>query len=191
MIVLILGKIAYIHLSSRAGGCKACQYKNTRSNTEEFINKSQEVHNNYYNYSEVKYVNSSVGVTIICPDHGKFTQMPITHIRGSKCPFCANQNRAYNKYYYKNKRTTLYYIKIKNIYKIGITTKTIQKRFGKLFGDITVLSEEVFIDGEIAFNKEQNILKEHHQHRMLDGSFIGGGGTECFLTDVLGLDVLT
>jgi very-short-patch-repair endonuclease len=73
-------------------GCKKCYYDimgdSTRSNKEEFIIKSNKFHNNRYDYSLVNYISSSIKVTIICKDHGKFKQIPYNHISGSGCPKC-------------------------------------------------------------------------------------------------------
>ena len=44
---------------------------NKRSN-EEFIELSNKVHNNFYDYSKTDYKNNRTPVTIICPEHGDF-----------------------------------------------------------------------------------------------------------------------
>ena len=56
--------------------------------TEEFIKKAREVHRDKYDYSKVEYVNSKVKVTIICPEHGEFSQFPQKHLLGQGCPNC-------------------------------------------------------------------------------------------------------
>lgn len=55
---------------------------------EDFINKSRKVHNDKYDYSKVKYINSYTHVCIICPEHGEFWQIPNSHKRGNGCPKC-------------------------------------------------------------------------------------------------------
>ena len=55
----------------------------------EFINKSNRVHGNKYDYSKVEYVNSQTKVCIICPIHGEFWQTPANHVHGHGCPFCS------------------------------------------------------------------------------------------------------
>ena len=57
-------------------------------NKEEFIIKAKVVHENKYDYSEVKYVNNSTKICIICPEHGEFWQIPNSHLRGAGCPKC-------------------------------------------------------------------------------------------------------
>lgn len=46
---------------------------------------------NKYDYSKVKYESSKKFVTIICPKHGEFTQMPAEHLAGKGCKYCAHQ----------------------------------------------------------------------------------------------------
>ena len=55
---------------------------------EEFITQSKNIHNNIYDYSEVIYKNTYTPVTIICPLHGKFQQIPREHLHGHGCPVC-------------------------------------------------------------------------------------------------------
>lgn len=73
------------HLSGQK--CSKCQ-NNFHSNTEEFIKKSNIVHNNIYDYSKVKYKNTDTKVVIACKKHGEFLQTPYIHLRGSGCPKC-------------------------------------------------------------------------------------------------------
>ena len=58
---------------------------------EQFIEKSRKVHGGFYDYSNVNYVNSSIKVKIICPQHGEFTQTPHNHLYGYKCIKCGLQ----------------------------------------------------------------------------------------------------
>lgn len=47
---------------------------------EDFIEASQKVHGNKYDYSKVEYVNSTTKVCVICPEHGEFWVRPSDHI---------------------------------------------------------------------------------------------------------------
>ena len=59
---------------------------------EEFIEKANKVHNNRYDYSKVEYKHSKEKITIICPEHGEFEQIPSNHINNkSGCLCCARQ----------------------------------------------------------------------------------------------------
>lgn len=78
------------HLAGK--GCRKCAYessslKNAKSK-EDFIKESQEKHNNKYNYDSVQYVNARTKVTIICPNHGNFEQIPDSHLRSNGCRKC-------------------------------------------------------------------------------------------------------
>ncbi len=64
-----------------------------KSKKEIFIEKANATHGGFYNYDKVDYVDSQTKVCIICPEHGEFWQTPSAHIRGNKCPLCANESR--------------------------------------------------------------------------------------------------
>lgn len=80
------------HLSSQ--GCKKCHHesiaKQFRLGKDKFVEKATAIHNGFYDYSAVEYVNSHTKVQIICPIHGVFPQDPASHLRGHGCPFCAD-----------------------------------------------------------------------------------------------------
>ena len=61
---------------------------------QDWIKKANTVHNNFYDYSEVLYTNSKNKVTIICPLHGKFTQIANSHLLGFGCVNCAYVKKA-------------------------------------------------------------------------------------------------
>jgi very-short-patch-repair endonuclease len=63
----------------------------------EFIEKSNLKHNNKYDYSLVKYINTKTKITIICKIHGQFEQRPSNHTSGSGCHKCSIINRPVNK----------------------------------------------------------------------------------------------
>ena len=78
------------HLKS---GCQKCGIEVTklkaRSTTEEFILKAKEIHDNYYDYSKVEYVNNRVKVLLICSNHGEFLISPNSHLDNkSGCTKC-------------------------------------------------------------------------------------------------------
>jgi hypothetical protein len=62
-------------------------------NTEIFINKSNIIHNNKYNYELVNYINSKTKVKIICDEHGIFEQIPSGHLFGKGCLKCSIKNK--------------------------------------------------------------------------------------------------
>ena len=61
-----------------------------------FIEKSNKIHNGKYDYSLVNYINAKTKVKIICQKHGVFQQTPDTHSRGSGCPECGGSKKLTN-----------------------------------------------------------------------------------------------
>jgi len=66
-------------------GCPKCS---KFSNSNEFIEKSKNVHGDIYDYSMVNYVDNTTPVKIICKNHGEFFQKPRIHLK-SNCPECS------------------------------------------------------------------------------------------------------
>lgn len=80
---------------------------------EQFIQRANEKHNNFYDYSLVEFqdrgyakswtgaltrklpeYHSEAYVTMICPKHGEFSQRTRKHLEGSGCPICAIEGRS-------------------------------------------------------------------------------------------------
>lgn len=59
--------------------------------TEEFIFRSNNVHNNFYTYENSSFINVDTKVNITCPNHGSFTQRPDHHMAGRKCKKCSSK----------------------------------------------------------------------------------------------------
>jgi len=53
------------------------------------VDKAQRIHGAKYDYSQVKYKQSKLPVTIICKIHGIFSQTPSTHLARKGCPKCS------------------------------------------------------------------------------------------------------
>ena len=74
-----------------------------RSTKEIFIEKSEKIHKNEYDYSSVNYINNKTKVIIICKVHGPFEQRPDNHIQGQKCQKCIGNNLKSNSEEFINK----------------------------------------------------------------------------------------
>ena len=73
-------------------GCRSCRGYKPLETTESFITKALEVWGSRWDYSKVDYTNSKTHVTIICPSHGEFLQIPGRHLqKGVGCPGCHGQ----------------------------------------------------------------------------------------------------
>jgi hypothetical protein len=82
----------YSHLHGEA--CRKCgdQITATKSRLsyEDFIKRCNKIHNSKYDYSLVKYFDTSSKIEIICPKHGSYIQNAYGHLKGSGCHKCAN-----------------------------------------------------------------------------------------------------
>lgn len=96
------------------GGCIKCKYiylsNHSRSSIKEFIEKSNKIHNNRYDYSKVEYINRKKKIIITCNEHGDFEIQPYVHISIQKkqgCPSCQS-----HKTYSQNQIKWLNFIQI-------------------------------------------------------------------------------
>lgn len=56
-----------------------------------FISRARDIHGNKYDYSKVVYNGTDEPVTIICPEHGEFSQTPHHHLAGQGCRACVRE----------------------------------------------------------------------------------------------------
>lgn len=175
--------------------CNNCSGKRaallTSSNKDEFIRKSNLIHYNRYDYKKVIYESSKIKVEIICNVcNNIFLQSPNVHLLGHGCPNCSRNN------IFKDKRMYIYYIKLNNYFKIGITKykgdieTSVKYRYRdiKLKDNINIeiIDFIEFQNGEEAYKIEQNILnKFKNQHVSYSEINIPGGYTEVFKFDIL------
>ena len=174
----------------RGVNCPKCGTISTSTNQtfsqEQIISQFKQVHGDRYNYDKVVYKGINNKVKIICKEHGEFLQSPDSHKRGIGCPTCGF---LISGRLYLNKPTILYYIKVNDLYKIGITTKTIEERYkGDRNVNIKVIKIWKFETGRFAYEKEQEILKKYKKFKYVGEDIITGGNNELFTKDVLGLD---
>ena len=177
-------QIAGDHLSG--SGCRKCvgKYKPT---LEEFISSARDIHKDKYDYSKFIYTSKDkVGVIKCNTCSNVFKQSPHNHIYHKKgCKVCSSLvNRA--KYF--NRATTLYYVTFKynnNLYyKIGITTYSVERRFGTELKNIVESKSIVFNNGKEAYELEQLILNNFKEFRYEGEALIRGGNTEIFTVDI-------
>lgn len=78
---------ARLEVVARGGGCFICKGSHPLGK-EEFIRRSQLVHSDIYDYSNVVYVSKNTPVLIGCAVHGAFLQVPAQHMKGTGCAKC-------------------------------------------------------------------------------------------------------
>ena len=169
--------------------CKVCSNETrSASKTKSYnvvVEQLKIKHNNQYVYpteNELEYVNKRSKIKIICPEHGEYVKTSQKHLSGQGCFQCkmaesikaGNFLGGYSDIFFENnpeKKTEigiLYYVKVGNLYKIGITTK-LDKRIrsikseSKKSVDIILSKEYNLID---AYNIEQTILRENMNDRI-------------------------
>lgn len=191
------------HLSG--SGCPKCGNElissSQRQSVESFIARARTVHGDKFDYSKVVYETARRPVTIICPVHGGFEQVPDKHLRYG-CRKCADHELpgAYTeKRFTENvalgsKNGTLYYVRFSSddgeiFYKVGISQNKAKQRFAGYKGsygyDMEVI-REITVPMRHALAIEQEILlsfAKMNQHLPRRKSRAGrrfGGKNECF-----------
>ena len=76
------------HLSGK--GCPQCTYDDNKIGLVQFIQRSNNIHNNIYDYSLAIYARTDKKLKIICNKHGEFEQTPFSHMQGAGCPRCVH-----------------------------------------------------------------------------------------------------
>ena len=171
-------------------GCTKCannvaKIKKTFS-TEDFINKSKELHEDKYDYSKTVYTGSLNKLTITCPSHGDFEQLALNHMtKGYGCIHCGFISTAKHSYLntINTEFTTLYYIKCygKNevFYKIGVAKNGVLERYPN-YDSMPYLFEvlrEIRGDVDQLLEIEESIKLAIQPYTPLIS--FGGSATEC------------
>ena len=167
-------------------GCRKCGYSTVanklKTTQSEFIRKASFVHKNKYGYDHVKYLNSKTNINILCNKcDSLFPQAPNNHLNGSGCPSCQG-------WIDMSKPAICYYVKLvnENLYKIGVTSKTVEERFSKDKNiDIEVINKWLFDTAIEAFVFERRILSKHNKFRYNGDKVLSSGNTELFIKNIL------
>ena len=142
------------HLSKH--GCPMCGKENSDRKQSltlnEFIEKSNQIHNGKYSYDKVNYVNAETKVCIICPKHGEFWQAPHSHLRGQACPKCGRE---------------------RNINSIKITNETFIEKATQIHGGKYDYSKCIYKDSN---TKVKIICPIHGEFWQIASSHLNGHG---------------
>jgi hypothetical protein len=120
-------------------GCPKCGMEQAKSkqlkSLIDFINQSNVVHDNKYNYFSSIYINDSTKLNITCPIHGDFLQTPNKHLQSRGCKKCSGENNNFKKLDWISKKgiATFYILyrwnENEKFYKYGICTGNVENRF--------------------------------------------------------------
>jgi len=172
-------------------GCMKCRKKLlpqcNKFTHDKFIKKLKPESIQRYKYPVISFFEYQSKIPIICPVHGEFVQYAHNHLnQNNGCPKCAEYG------FNPDKPAILYYLydPQEDLYKIGITNKTIEERFGKSFCSnraIAILEQTHFDNGLDAYLAEQEILEAFGYARCENPSWpeTKGGRTEFFKEDIL------
>lgn len=184
-------------------GCPKCgkesQAKTRASQAaSEFVQKSQEIHNNKYTYEFVEYKNAHTKVIIGCPIHGQFEQRPTHHLAGHGCPVCANEESGWTRTNFKDKCIKnnnglgiLYVLgcwsddKSEVFIKIGITSLSVKKRYPSKTSmpyNYKIL-HEIVGSPEYIYDLETKLHKKSKSYMYTPAISFDGSSTECFIAD--------
>ena len=166
-------------------GLVKCEEKNIRirkDGASRFASECAVVHNGKYDYSLVEYYNSSTKVSIICPIHGAFTQLPSNHKAGQGCYQCGleNNNIALRQAVDIGVPVTLYYVKLPElgVWKIGCTMFEVADRFKNDKCVVEVIYTKVYENSSEAYKVEKYVLDYTRHDKYIGDSMIKGGNTE-------------
>lgn len=78
----------------RGAGCPNCGLA-LRSTSQiyggdRYVEQARNVHGDRYDYSQLGYHGQRHKITVICKEHGPFSQLPGNHLKGNGCPRCGN-----------------------------------------------------------------------------------------------------
>lgn len=78
----------------RGRGCASCSHSGASWTLSAFIDAARKVHGDKYQYHTINNFNGLFHkVSIFCPKHGVFEQLPDAHLRGRGCPSCWAERR--------------------------------------------------------------------------------------------------
>jgi Zn ribbon nucleic-acid-binding protein len=169
----IFEQIPSYHL--RGSECPSCVNK---IKTETFISKAIQKHGSKYDYSLVDFKKTKTKLKIICPEHGVFEQSPKRYLGGQACPHCSGGGG-----FDQSKPAIFYILKVndQDIWKIGITNRTLSKRYSKSERELfTVLSTTKFKNGVEALQLETKLKKQYKEFIYTGFNPLNGGHTEMF-----------
>lgn len=76
------------HLDGR--GCRTCADISKRIDFDAFVSRARATHGGRYQYIPGSYTQISMECGIVCPIHGPFMQLGLSHVKGHGCQECAN-----------------------------------------------------------------------------------------------------
>ena len=172
----------------RNPGCPSCNNKEgnkkLRKSFQYYSGKARKKFDGKYTYIESTFVGSKAPMVMVCPVHGRFELSMARHLvkgRSSGCPKCAVYG------FNATKSAALYYLKIGDNYKIGITNRSVDLRFNKSDKELIEGYVQVLADGVEVREIEKEALEAYKEHLYSGPDILSSGNTEIFTENVLGI----
>lgn len=195
----IFEQVAQNHING--SGCPKCgklsKLKSIRLSGDEFVRRSNIVHDNKYTYPNHGFKGINYNVKIVCPDHGEFTKRASVHMSGIGCKECSRlksnssiggfKRSAYVKSCEKyGGSSNIYLIRCfsmdEHFFKIGITSRSIESRFPSVQSLPYKYEVLIISSGNSAkiWDLESKIHKSLRRYKYKPRVRFDGNG-ECFL----------
>lgn len=179
----------------RGQGCEKCStIRRTDIRTRDITETVKKIHTvDKFEYPELNNqvaLKSHDYILTVCKKCGNTRQHRVCDILSGKagCRICFKSLNGWSADRYKDKETILYFVRINNLYKIGLTMKSVASRYYKELKagyDIEVIFTIKYSNGAEAFKEEQRILEENTKFRYKgDKMLIDGGDSELFITNI-------
>lgn len=140
--------------------------------------------------TDFEYINAQSMVTVTCKICSTRFDKPVSAClhHKSNCLECKKRESTWGSSRYEGGSAILYYLKIGELYKIGITKNSVATRYKKELAsgvDIEVIFTIEYKNGVEAFKEEQRILKDYAMFRYYgDKILMNGGDSELFTVDI-------
>lgn len=170
-------------------GCPACGTLSRTRTKEQFLQEAKKNLGKTYIYLNLKeYLKVKDHIEFVCPFHGVQKQTVLGHLKGTGCTQCLRKELRWSRKSFENQKTTLYYVKINNLYKIGLTKRNVFKRFETetlIRNSVEIISLWEFKNGGIAYDLEIECLKATKEYAIKTELLRKGGNSEIRKENVL------
>lgn len=169
-------------------GCLKCARKHGAAKISNrcgktIIKRIEKIHPNKFNFDRLIYTNATEKIEVGCKKCGNYFRATSNSLLyGSGCPSCAVYG------FDPMKPAILYYIKIGEQYKIGITNKSLKERYSVIYDKIEIINLWYYSNGREAHEAEQRFIKKYKEFKFNGVNPIyGSKSKEMFTKEVLNL----
>lgn len=186
------------HIHQSATGCKQCSLekwsKKRTKTTPKFIEDAKKVHGDRFDYSRTEYRGAQSKLTIICREHGEFSQLATNHLAGYGCAKCAADRQIFHENHIPEEERDdpawIYVLLIEvggeRFSKIGYTSVFDSRMYRYKNEGVTVIKSEKFPATKYAGFEIERLAHEYLDEYKVRPSARFGGMTECYPEEYYG-----